>query len=178
MARTCTICSHPRRAEIDRRLTKGETPLQLAADFSVPKTTLYRHKKECAGLTNDAREKQIEAARGTVALASLPSRDELGGMYRNLGDRIDGIVAQAEKAGSLAVAVQGLNSLRQTFDSMSRLAGHDVPAPAQVTLNVELGISKAVESLIAALGTQPAPDQLRMLEAIVDGDGAFTCEGA
>jgi hypothetical protein len=65
-----------------------------------------------------------EASRGTVALASLPSPNELGRAYGDLCGRIDEIVEQARQTGSLAVALQGLNVLRQSLDSVSRLAGH------------------------------------------------------
>lgn len=161
--RTCTICDHPKCAEIDRRLTKGETAQALAREFSVPQTTLYRHRKNCAGLKTTPRADQIERSRGTVALASLPSRDELGGMYRQLGDRIDAIVQQAQGAGSLAIAVSGLNSLRQTFDSMSRLAGHDA-AQAQVNVNVAISAEAIAQALAHALGSgQP----IKEIEGVV-----------
>ena len=66
-----------------------------------------------------------DVSRGTAAVALLPSKETLSGAYFDLRDRIDQIVAQAEQQGSLAVAVSGLNSIRQTLDSLARLAGHD-----------------------------------------------------
>ena len=61
----------------------------------------------------------------TAAVALLPSKETLSGAYFELRARIDQIVAQAQAEGSLSVAISGLNSLRQTLDSLSRLAGHD-----------------------------------------------------
>ena len=52
--------------------------------------------------------------------------------YAELKDRIDRIASQAEGEGSLKVALSGLNSVRQTLDSLSRLAATseaDVIAP-------------------------------------------------
>jgi hypothetical protein len=72
--RTGPICDHPKRAEIDRRLTKSETARNLAREFSVPRTTLCRHRKNCAGLVSTPRADRIERSRGTAALASLPRR--------------------------------------------------------------------------------------------------------
>ena len=66
-----------------------------------------------------------ETARGTAAVALLPSKETLSGAYFELRERIDQIVAQAKEQGSLAVALSGLNSIRHTLDSLSRLAGHD-----------------------------------------------------
>ena len=56
--------------------------------------------------------------------ALLPSKETLSGAYLELQTRIDQIVAQAEQQGSLNVAISGLNSIRQTLDSLARLAGH------------------------------------------------------
>ncbi|HXX51191.1 MAG TPA: hypothetical protein VEI98_07895, partial [Xanthobacteraceae bacterium] len=62
--------------------------------------------------------------RSTAAAALLPSKENLSGAYLDLRNRIDQIVAQAQAEGSLAIAVSGLNSLRQTLDSLARLGGH------------------------------------------------------
>jgi hypothetical protein len=78
-----------------------------------------------------------EAARGTVALACLPSREELHCAYCDLCARIDQIVKQAEQEGSLKVAISGLNSIRQTLDSLTRLAGYDRPIDTQVNVAVQ-----------------------------------------
>jgi hypothetical protein len=114
--------------------------------YGLSKGAVHRHKINCAGLshvaTKNVRDAQKEASRGTVALASLPSRDEMGVHYATLGQRIDGIVSAAEKSGSLAIAVQGLNALRQNLDSLSKLAGHTGGAP-QVNVGVQVNISAA-----------------------------------
>jgi hypothetical protein len=72
----------------------------------------------CLGLgsCNDIKK---DAARGSAAVALLPSKEALSGAYRDLGERIDRIVAQAEKEGSLRVALSGLASVRQTLDSLA-----------------------------------------------------------
>jgi hypothetical protein len=175
MARLCTVCMHPQRAEIDRALVKGATERVIMKDFGLSKGSVHRHKLTCAGLapvaTKEKREAQKEVSRGTAALALLPTRDDLSSRYQTLGDRIDEIVAKAEKAGSLAVAVQGLNSLRQNWDSLSKLAGHTTPSPpppAQVTVNVEVSITSAVQQIITALVPTPSPEQLRRLEVLAD----------
>ena len=75
-----------------------------------------------------------EVARGTAAVACLPSKDELNSAYFELRARIDQIVVQAEQQGSLAVAISGLNSIRHTLDSLARLAGYDRPSGPQVNV--------------------------------------------
>ena len=80
-----------------------------------------------------------EAARGDAAVALLPSKEALSSAYFDLRARIDQIVDQAEKQGSLAVAISGLNSLRQTLDSVARLAGY--AGGAQVNVAVQTNVS-------------------------------------
>jgi hypothetical protein len=111
-----------------------------------------------------------EAARGTVALASLPSREELGTAYGDLRARIDETVQQAQDAGSLAVAIQGLNALRQSLDSLSRIAGHDAKTAPQVTVDVSLHTNAAVQAILTAIDIEPSNHQIKQLEGIVDED--------
>ncbi|CAJ0879434.1 hypothetical protein AMST5_03060 [freshwater sediment metagenome] len=126
----------------------------------------------CTGLapvaTKKAREDRREISRGTVALAMLPSREEMGAHYAGLGERIDGIVQAAEKAGSLAVAVQGLNSLRQNLDSISKLAGHMGGAP-QVNVGVHVNISAG--EIAAELSKMLRGANAKVIEAALDEEG-------
>jgi len=100
-----------------------------------------------------------EIARGSAAVALLPSKENLSHAYSELRARIDEIVAQAQQQGSLQVALSGLNSIRATLDSLARLAGHLQPAGAQVNVavqtNVNVGAVKIVERLIKAFDHQP-----------------------
>ena len=50
-------------------------------------------------------------------------------------------MTQAQKQGSLSVAISGLNSLRQTLDSRARLAGHLQPAGTQVNVAVQTNVN-------------------------------------
>ncbi len=66
-----------------------------------------------------------EVSRGTAAAACLPSKEDLNSAYFDLRTQIDQIVAKAKAEGSLQTALNGLNSIRHTLDSLSRLAGFD-----------------------------------------------------
>ncbi len=100
-----------------------------------------------------------DMAQGSAAVALLPTKDSLSGAYFELRARIDQIVAQAEQQGSLAVAVAGLNSLRQTLDSLARLAGHDRAAGTQVNVavqtNVNIDLTRIAEQLIRHFDQEP-----------------------
>ena len=122
-----------------------------------------------------------ETARGTAAVALLPSKETLSGAYFELRQRIDQIVAQAKEQGSLAVALSGLNSIRHTLDSLSRLAGHDRAAGAQVNVAVQTNIkfdqSQIVERLIMQFDREPEL-KARIANAFMEIDGEVGHEPA
>ena len=94
-----------------------------------------------------------------MAVALLPSKENLGGAYADLQRRIDEIVTQAQQQGSLNVAISGLNSIRQTLDSLARLAGHLQPASTQVNVavqnNVNIGATQVAGWLIQKFDREP-----------------------
>jgi hypothetical protein len=96
-----------KRPEIDRRLAAGEPTAQVAHDYDINPSSLHRHRVNCLKL-GSANAIKKEVARGTAAIALLPTKETLGGAYLELRNRIDQIVTQAQAEGSLAVAVSGL----------------------------------------------------------------------
>ena len=121
-------------------------------------SSLHRHKTNCLKLASSNQIKK-DAARGSAALALLPSKETLSGAYFELQHRIDQIVAQAQQQGSLNVAISGLNSIRQTLDSLARLAGHLQPASTQVNVavqnNVQVDAPQIAERLIQKFDHNP-----------------------
>jgi hypothetical protein len=72
LPRTCTICSHPERAEIDKALVAAEESLRTIADrWAISKTALIRHKA-------DHLPQRLVAAKATAEIADgLEVMDEL-----------------------------------------------------------------------------------------------------
>ena len=172
MSRSCRTCQHLKRPEIDRRLAAGEPSAQVARDYELNVSSLHRHRLNCLKL-GSSNAIMKDAARGSAAVALLPSKETLSGAYFELRTRIDQIVAQAEQQGSLAVAVSGLNSLRQTLDSLARLAGHDRAAGTQVNVavqtNVNVGLTQITERLIKHFDHEPEL-KARIAQALVEID--------
>src|ERR1700733_10831517 len=172
MSRTCHTCQHLKRPEIDRRLAAGEPAAQIARDYELNPSSLYRHRINCLKL-GSSNAIMKDAARGTAAVALLPSKETLGGGYFDLRARIDQIVAQAQAEGSLSVAITGLNSLRQTLDSLSRLAGHDRAGSTEVNVavqtNVGLDLAKIAERLISRFDHEPDL-KARIAQAVMEMD--------
>ena len=157
MARRCNTCQHVKRAEIDRRLAAGEPGNQIAADYRLNPSSLHRHRVNCLKLgSSNAIMKEV--ARGTAAVACLPSRDDLGSAYSDLRAQLDQIVGKAVDEGQPKTAITGLNSMRQTLDSLMRLAGHDRPATqVNVAVNTKVGLdlSGLAERLIEKFDHDP-----------------------
>ena len=172
MSRTCKSCQHLKRPEIDRRLAAGEPLAQVAHDYGLNVSSLHRHRMNCLKLASSNAIKK-EAAQGTAAVALLPSKEKLGGAYHDLCNRIDQIVAQAQQEGSLSVAVSGLNSLRQTLDSLARLAGHDRAGGTEINVavqtNVHLDLARIADRLIDRFDQEPEI-KARIAQALKDID--------
>ena len=175
MARKCSTCQHIKRAKIDRRLAAGEPGEQIARDYDLHPSSLHRHRTNCLKLAS-SNAIMKEASRGTAAVACLPSKDDLGTAYFDLRSRIDQIVTQAQQQGSLPVALSGLNSIRQTLDSLSRLSGFDrqgsqVNVAVQTNVNVDL--TRIAERLINKFDHEPEL-KARIAQALLEIDNEPT----
>jgi hypothetical protein len=172
MTRQCSTCQHVKRAEIDRRLAAGEPGNHIARDYDVNPSSLHRHQVNCLGLSS-SNAIMKEVARGTAAITCLPSKEDLNSAYFELRGRIDQIVSQAEQLGSLAVAISGLNSIRHTLDSLTRLAGYDRPVASQfnvaVQTNVNFDLSGLADRLIQKFDREPEL-KARIAEALLEID--------
>jgi len=175
MARKCSTCQHIKRAKIDRRLAAGEPGDQIARDYDLHPSSLHRHRTNCLKLAS-SNSIMKETSRGTAAVACLPSKDDLNSAYFDLRARIDQIVTQAEQQGSLQVALSGLNSIRQTLDSLSRLAGFDrqgAQVNVAVQTNINLNLTQIAERVIEKFDHEPEL-KARIAQALLEIDNEPT----
>jgi hypothetical protein len=171
MPRPCATCHHIKRSEIDKRLAAGEPVKAVAREFGLNFSSLNRHRVQCVMLPTSNKINR-EASQGTVALANLPSRDELGFAYEHLRIRCDAIATKAEAAGSLSVALAGLKEVRSTLDSIVRLAGHAAPSPATVAvqINNNFDADAMFRRLLSKLDDAPEA-RARVAQALFADDG-------
>jgi hypothetical protein len=172
MSRKCTSCQHLKRPEIDRRLAAGEPVAQVARDHGLNLSSLHRHKTNCLKLAS-SNQIMKATAQGSAAIELLPSKETLSSAYLELRTRIDHVVEQAQQQRSLNVAISGLNSIRQTLDSLARLAGHLQPASTQVNVavqtNVNVGAMQIAERLIQKFDHEPEL-KARIAHALLEDD--------
>ena len=145
---------------------------QVARDHGLNLSSLHRHKTNCLKLASFNQIKK-DAARGSAAIELLPSKETLSSAYLDLRTRIDQVVEQAQQQRSLNVAISGLNSIRQTLDSLARLAGHLQPASTQVNVavqtNVNVGAVQIAERLIQQFDYEPEL-KARIAQALLEDD--------
>jgi hypothetical protein len=171
MARKCSTCQHVKRAEIDRRLAAGEPTHQIADDYSITRSSLHRHRVNCLELAS-SNVIMKAVARGTAAATCLPSKEDLNGAYFDLRGQIDEIVAQAKAEGSLQIALSGLNSVRHTLDSLSRLSGfdrHETKVNVAVQTNVHVEVNALAERIIQKFDHEPEL-KARIAQALLEVD--------
>jgi transposase-like protein len=165
-----------KRPEIDRRLAAGEPTAQVARDYDINPSSLHRHRVNCLRL-GSANAIKKEAARGSAAVALLPSKETLSGAFSDLAGRIDEIIAKAQAEGSLKIALSGLNSLRQTLESHARLAGHIGAAGTQVNVAIQnnVNVTQIAERLIGQFDKEPEL-KARIAQALLTPDDKVTIQ--
>lgn len=158
MPRVCTICTHDRRAEIDKALVDGEPLRNIAGRFGTSATTLHRHKAE---------HLPVALVKATAA-AEVAQADDLLAQVRDLQRRSLDILAQAENAGDLRVALAAIGQARGNLELLARLLGELQDQRVQIAVLVaspEWARLRAV--ILAALDAHPAA-RLAVAEAIRD----------
>lgn len=151
MARPCTICTHPRRTEIDQALVAGITSnTAIATKFDVIETSLRRH-----------RENHLPAKLAQAQEAhEVAQADDLLGQVRSLQERTLVILQTAEQAGELRTALAAIGQARGNLELLARLLGelHDqeVKVAVLVTSPDWLRVRGAI---LTALDPHPAARQ-------------------
>jgi hypothetical protein len=113
MPRSCTICAHAQREAIDAALVAGQPLRDMSALFRVSEDALARHKTRHLPAALALAQGAQEAAHG----------DDLLAQVRVLQGKALEILAKAEAAGQLNVALQGVREARGCLELLARLLG-------------------------------------------------------
>ena len=126
MPRTCTICSHEKRAQIDKAVLSKRSIREIADRWSVSKTALHRHGKHHVAAALIKGNQAAEATYGDDLLAKV----------QDLQADAKRIMAKAEKAEDLRTAIIAVRELARLIDLLGRLRGELQNAPP--TINVQV----------------------------------------
>ena len=113
MARTCTVCIHPAREEIDKALLDGGPYRRIAGRFGASPSAVYRHKKD------HLPKALIKAAE----VREVQHGDDLLDQLRGLQERAVRILGQAEAAGDLRTALAAVREARGCLELLGKATG-------------------------------------------------------
>ncbi len=128
MPRPCSICIHPKRAEIDAALVAGGAYRNVATRFDAGPSSVKRHTEHISltmAKAEQARE-VTEAAHGGTLLEQIA---ELQGDARR-------IATAAEKDGDLRTALAGIRELIRIVEILAKIQGEISDA---TTVTVQVG---------------------------------------
>jgi hypothetical protein len=158
--RSCTICTHDARAEIERALVAGETFRHIAARFDTSTGALQRHKADHLPVTLVKAQEAEEVAQA----------DDLLSQVRGLQARALTILGKAEAAGELRTALSAIREARGNLELLAKLLGElDERPQVNVLVSPEWLELRAV--IVGALEPHPAARGavLRALEGAGNG---------
>lgn len=123
MPRTCTVCSHQKRSEIDRALIAGLPFRNIAKQFSVSSAALVRHKADhlALRLVKATEAKEVAAA------------DDLLGQLQDLLLRAHEVLDRAAEADDQRTVLMAIREARQTIELLMELKG-ELDRRAQINL--------------------------------------------
>jgi predicted RNA-binding Zn ribbon-like protein len=152
MPRICTICTHPKRSEIDRRLLTGE-PVRtivraIAGHVPISKTSLQRHQRHVSEAISKSQE-AVEIAHGDDRVSEL----------QQLASEARRLQAKAEADGDTRTAIAALRELTRLIELRARVAGELKDRQVNV-LNVNLDESTAARMAELYLSRRGVPEVL------------------
>ena len=160
MPRSCTVCTHEARAEIERALVAGEAFRNIAERFGTSAAALHRHKADHLPV-------KLVKAREAEEVAQA---DDLLEQVRGLQGRALAILDKAEEAGELRTALSAIREARGNLELLAKLLGElDERPQVNVLISPEWLELRAV--IVGALEPHPAARGavLRALEGADNG---------
>ena len=116
VGRTCSICNHPERSEIDKALvTRSASMRDIAGQYGVSRSALSRHK-------SNHLPRLVEAAKASEAAQAVTSGAALIDELDRLLNRALAILEAAEETGQLKVALQAIREARECIKTCADLA--------------------------------------------------------
>ena len=126
MPRTCTVCSHAERSQIDQELVRGLPYRDISGRFDLSKSAVERHASEhlAAAIARDPSACNGVTSNGLIA--------EL----RVLREVTLGVLEEARSAEQHALALQAIARLEKQAELVGRLAGELVERQRIETISV------------------------------------------
>jgi len=112
MPRKCTICEHEQVEEINKEIVKGIPLRDIANQFNVNHSTIYRHKDHIPQQLTKAKEAQ-----------DIAQADNLLFQVEQLNEKAWELLSKAENSGQLKTALQGIREAKGCLELLAKLQG-------------------------------------------------------
>ena len=183
VARACSICRHPRVAEIDAALWKSTAYRQVASNFHASESAIYRHSKHLATPSGGQRAKIIEMAQAPSRLQTMGSAAGHEPMRQNTSadaavieellwtqQCMRAIIEWATTEGQPKIALRAIRESRANLAMIVKLGvfkgGHEPPRvvdPALIIEQIQASLSELPLAERRALLREAPPGLVKLL---------------
>ncbi len=162
MPRTCTVCRHKQRAEINQALVARRPFRDIAGQYAVSRSALVRHHDDHLPAAMVKAQEAAEAAQADNLLAQVT----------DLRDRAIGILDTAVATDDLRVALGAIREARGCLELLGKLAGQLQDGP---TVNILISAEwQGLQSVILKALEPHAAARLAVAEALATVEYAGT----
>ena len=161
MARSCTVCTHPKREQIDRALVEGVSAAEIAGRYrTLGERAVRRHR------SNHLPARMVMAEKAAELVEADNLLDQVGDLQR----RALGILDRAEEAGELKTALSAIREARGNLELLAKLLGELDERPV-MNLNISPEWLQLRAVIVGALEAHPEAlgAVVGALEAAEDG---------
>jgi len=135
--RTCQCCAHPRVADLDRDLVRGDKPSAVGRKYGLHPDAVHRHARN--HLTEEQRrEIAVEIKRDRAQAVATELNDErldISNTYEALARRVERLITKAEEADNDTLALASMEGLRKVLHDIATMQGK---LAQQLTVQVSL----------------------------------------
>jgi hypothetical protein len=143
MPRKCTVCEHPKRAEIDTALADSATRLRgIARTHHLSEDAVFRHKTAHLPATLSKAHEAEEASRA----------DDLLRQVKALQGKTLSLLLKAEAAGELRTALAAIREARGNLELLAKLAGELDERPVVNVVLIDPRVRDAIVRALAPYG--------------------------
>lgn len=114
MPRTCTVCTHPKRSEIDKALLAGDSYRHIASRFDTSTAALQRHKKDHLSEQMARVAERNEQADIRTAIDVVAQLKAINGVTLS-------VLQDARAAGDGALTLQATDRILKQIELQARL---------------------------------------------------------
>ncbi len=162
MSRTCTVCRHKQRAEINQALVARRPFRDIAGQYAVSRSALVRHHDDHLPAAMVKAQEAAEAAQADNLLAQVT----------DLRDRAIGILDTAVATDDLRVALGAIREARGCLELLGKLAGQLQDGP---TVNILVSAEwRGLQTVILKALEPHAAAKLAVAEALATVEYAGT----